>query len=95
MFLWLIPADVSQICPVIRCKMKDDIEPPPPPPPLRQKKANFGGEVLMKIPLYFTNAFLSRKVISFLTFFFWGGGGEGGIQLISLCYLDDPNSLTI
>ena len=81
MFLWLIPADVSQICPVIRCEMKDDIEPPPPPPPLRQKKANFGGEVLMKIPLYFTNAFLSRKVISFLTFFFiffFGGGGEGG-----------------
>lgn len=73
MFLWLIPADVSQICPVIRCEMKDDIEPPPPPPPLRQKKANFGGEVLMKIPLYFINAFLS----SIFSYFFFFGGGEG------------------
>ena len=75
MFLWLVPADISQICPVIRCKMKDDIEPPPPPPPLRQKKANFGGGVLMKIPLLYKCLFIAQgNFFSYFFFIFFLGG---------------------
>ena len=45
--LWQLPADVSQIYPVIRCEIEDDTEPPPSPPPPRQQKANSGQEVLI------------------------------------------------